>query len=209
MSEHEKPDADVLVVILAAGASRRLGEPKALVPLTSAPGDVPLFRLLDAARSAGADDVVVVTGRHDREIRRALELRADAARVIHNVAWADGRTGSVAAAVRAHPGRDLLLAPVDVPLVPAEVMRVLVEAWTELGNPARGWLAPEFEGAFGHPVLVGRELAREVTSESPDRPLKELRARAEPLSFRSVTSARILDDLDTPDDLLRLQSLLG
>jgi molybdenum cofactor cytidylyltransferase len=191
------------LVLLAAGASARLGTCKALVDLA---GRTPLARLLDAG--AGLDDVapLVITGAHRAEIEAAAPPRVELA---WNADWGSGRTSSFALAVRLRAGRDVCLAPVDVPLVPREVFDALVHAWQAEGAPPRGWLAPFFRERgrtrFGHPLVVGRELAARVATLGPERPLYELRAEADPLLAIEVETFSVLDDLDTPEDLARLR----
>jgi CTP:molybdopterin cytidylyltransferase MocA len=193
------------LVILAAGASRRLGEPKALVDLA---GRTPLARLL--AAGAVLDDLpaLVVTGADHERIAAALPEGVEAA---HNPHWELGRTGGIALASRLRPGRDLCLAPVDVPLVPRAVFAALLAAWERAGSPARGWLAPRCRpagaprAAHGHPVVAGRELLRALRELPPDRPLRCLRDSADPLLAVDVEAAEVLDDLDRPEDLARLR----
>jgi CTP:molybdopterin cytidylyltransferase MocA len=190
------------LVILAAGASRRLGEPKALVDIG---GRTPLEHLLAAGAILDEAPALVVTGADHARIEAALPSGVEAAR---NESWAEGRTGGVLLASRLRAGRDLCLAPVDVPLVPREVFESLARAWLAAGSPPRGWLAPRVragkEFRHGHPVIAGRALLCELEL---DAPLRDLRVRASPLLDVEVVSERILDDLDTPADLARLRSL--
>lgn len=209
------------LVILAAGESRRLGLCKALVDLGGRTG---LARLLEAGRAMDGARPLVVTGAHDVAIRSVIPSGVD---VLFNPDWAAGRTGGVALASGARPGLDLAIAPVDVPLVPTEVFDALCAAWIAHDAPARGWLAPcvsrkvagEFVADFGHPVVVGRDLVRELVTTGKDFPhsaprarpetLRDLRRLAAPMLSIPVESARILDDLDTPDDLERLRALVS
>ncbi len=188
------------LVVLAAGASRRLGRCKALVPLG---GRTPLERLLEAGRALDGAPPLVVAGADWDAIRAAAPAGVE---VAHNETWERGRTGTVALAARLRPGLDLVLAPVDVPLVGVEVFAALERAWAERGAPARGWLAPAAGSPPrpGHPVVVGRELVGEAAAMAPDEPLRTLRARAEPLWMVAVATEAVLDDLDTPADLARL-----
>lgn len=191
------------LVILAAGASERLGEPKALVDLG---GRSVLARLCEAGRGVDGGRALALLGLHAEII--AAHLPPGCAR-LDNPHWAAGRSGGVRLAHRALPGRALLIAPVDVPLVPARVFEALALEWERLGDPVQGWLAPRLAGveppAFGHPVVVGAGLLEALQALPDDAPLRELRSRARPLAALEVFDAEILDDLDTPADLERLR----
>jgi CTP:molybdopterin cytidylyltransferase MocA len=190
------------LVILAAGASERLGQCKALARI----GDTtPLDALLSAGAALVDARPLVISGADHAAIAAAAPASCE---VAFNSSWQTGRTGGVALARELRADCDLCLAPVDVPLVPREVFAALAQAWLAAGSPPRGWLAPRvLENGnlrHGHPVIVGRELVREL---DPQAPLRELRWRATPLFDVDVASVRILDDLDTPADLERLRRL--
>jgi CTP:molybdopterin cytidylyltransferase MocA len=195
------------LVILAAGESRRLGECKALVAIT------PLNPLeLLAAAGASFDEVppLVVTGADHAKIVARLPPGIE---FVFNASWKNSRSAGVGAAALLRPDRDLCLAPVDVPLVPKQVFDELLAAWHARGSPARGWLAPccaareDAEGiSHGHPVIVGRELVRDLRGMAPEASLRDLRGRAAPVFSVRVESRAILDDLDTPADLSQLRA---
>jgi CTP:molybdopterin cytidylyltransferase MocA len=195
------------LVVLAAGASTRLGEPKALAELAPGPGGTALELLLAAGAALGDARPLVVTGRDHAAIAARLPSGVELA---HNSTWSSGRTGSVQLACALRPARDLCIAPVDVPLVPAAVFAALAAEWRARGAPPRGWLAPcvarDGVQRFGHPVLAGRALLAELKDFPPASPLARLRAAADPLWALPVASAAILDDLDTPADLARLRA---
>lgn len=191
------------LAILAAGASQRLGQCKALVHIGE---KRVLEHLLDAARSLASEPALVVTGAHHTEISACPELAGRAVEWLENPNWELGRTGGIALAYAHRPGRDLLLAPVDCPLVPARVFDALADEWARVGAPARGWLAPRFymetgQARFGHPVILGRDLLAEISSALPDAPLRDVRNGADPLLALDVDAIEVLDDLDTPEDL--------
>lgn len=192
-----------VVLVSAAGASRRMGTCKALLELD---GRCAFEWIAAAARAAAADTrIVLVTGADDAAIR-ARVARSDArVECLFNPAWERGRSGGLALAQRRFPGADALVWPVDCPRVSAATIAALGARWDELGAPARGWLAPRARGTqpprHGHPVWIGRELLSELARLAPDTPLSALRARAEPLAALEVDDPRVLDDLDQPSDL--------
>ncbi|MCP3916551.1 MAG: NTP transferase domain-containing protein [bacterium] len=193
------------LVVLAAGASRRLGTCKALVDLS---GASPLERLIAAGACLRDAPPLVVTGADDAAIRARLPAGAE---VLFNAEWERGRSGGIARAHAARPGHDLVLAPVDCPLIPPEVFAALASAWRSANSPALGWLAPRHgagPGSYGHPIVVGRALLERLETGC-DAPLRHLRAHARPLSSIPVDSPRVLDDLDDPADIARLRKTLG
>lgn len=207
------------LVVLAAGASSRMGECKALCELDGASA---LARVLAAARDGWAQararelelaPALVIAGRHAREIGAALPALGTPAELLEHAGWQHGRSGGIARAARARTGFDLCIAPVDCPLVSAATQAALLAAWLRAGAPARGWLAPCVGTAparrYGHPIYLGRALASELALWPDERPLRELRAAAEPLLSEPVEDEAVLDSLDTPADLVRLRARLA
>jgi CTP:molybdopterin cytidylyltransferase MocA len=191
------------LVLLAAGASERLGTCKALVDLA---GRTPLARLLAAGVDLRAAPPLVVAGRDHAALRAAIGPGVDLA---HNPRWRLGRTGSVQLAASLRPGLALCLAPVDVPRVPRSVFGALLAAWLEAGEPPRGWLAPLAAGPpprHGHPVVLGPDLLELGRTLDPDAPLRELRGQAGPLLSVPVPGSEVLESLDTPEDLEHLRA---
>lgn len=192
------------LVVLAAGASRRLGACKATVSIGPRSA---LEHILAAAFEAGFPSGLVVTGADDIAIREHLadgEFASRAECVTHPD-WDLGRTTSAACAARARPGRDLCIATLDAPMVPAPIYRVLREEWVLREQPALGWLAPAYRTPaglrHGHPFLIGRELAERISELAPEQSLRSLRENASLLWDLEVDSESVLDRLDTPDDL--------
>ena len=132
-------------LLLAAGAGRRLGRPKALVE-----GWLPRA----VASLAGCDETVVVLG---AEADRARPLLPDGVRVVVAHDWAQGmgaslRAGLEALAPDARPLR-CIVTLVDLPDVTAEVVARLLG----LPEAADGLARAAYAGVPGHPVLLGRD----------------------------------------------------
>ena len=103
-------------VVLAAGRSTRMGQPKALLPATRA-GETFIERLVNALIAGGIDDVVVVAGDVAAAIRTRLGFRA---RVVANPDVDRGRLSSIVVGLDVvdRPGvLAVMIAPVDQPLV--------------------------------------------------------------------------------------------
>jgi molybdenum cofactor cytidylyltransferase len=198
------------LVVLAAGASARLGQCKALALLG---GRSVLARLLEAGGGIGDVPPLVVTGSDHPSISRAAPRGCE---LLFNPEWERGRAGGVLLAHERWPDHALCLAPVDVPLVPASVFTALARKWDELGAPPSGWLAPRLRlagdplhGHFGHPVVAGPRLLARLADLAPEADLRSLRRLSDPLCQLAVETAAILDDLDLPSDLERLQRRFG
>ena len=195
-------------IVLAGGASRRMGVPKAGLVHEERTF---LARVVGALRDGGIDDVVVVTGRAHDAVLAALPS-GDPAHVVRNPDPERGQLSSLKVALeelcKRRPRPDAaLVALVDHPAIAASTVQRLLGAWSEAGaaSPPPAIVVPTHEGRRGHPVLFAAHVWAELLA-TPD----ELGARA----VVHADAARVLEvpvddagvrvDVDTPDDLLRL-----
>lgn len=142
--------AAVTGVLLAAGAGRRAGGPKAL--RRDADQTSWLLRSVEVLRDGGCTEVVVVLGCEAEAARRLLE--GVPVVTLENPGWADGMSGSLRvglATVTARPGRAALVHLVDLPDVSAAVVARLLAIPSTPDVLARA----TYGGRPGHPVLVG------------------------------------------------------
>ena len=170
-------------VILAAGESRRMGEPKALVDFR---GRTFLQRLLDATNHPRIGVTRVVLGARAEEIRAALKL--DPAIVVENSNWQQGQLSSIQAAIRSLPAEQtegMLLCPVDHPLISANVVATLIEQFDSTENQI---ILPTFHGRRGHPVIFRKNLYAELLAAPPD------------VGARAVVWAHAPDVLEVPTE---------
>jgi molybdenum cofactor cytidylyltransferase len=194
---------NLLALVTAAGASTRMGRCKALLEFDGLRAFEWIERTLRATEPSSR--IVLITGADDARIRAALIGSQARVELLHNPNWVRGRSGGLALAARAFPGRAALVWPVDCPRVLPATLEALRARWIALGAPARGWLAPAVRSdgclRHGHPVWIGAELLAGLEQTDPDQPLRALRTRAEPLAELVVQDARILEDFDTPEQL--------
>jgi len=204
------PPPALEAVVLAAGAGRRLGQPKAALHLG---GRWMLPSVVAALRQGGARRVLVVLGPTAREAIAGLgDPGADL--LVDNPRPEEGRTGSLHRALpHLSPELDgLLVHPCDVPLLSGLAVAALVQAWARL--PDRAGLAarpvtPSRRG--GHPLLLGADRLEELRRLPPDRPLREL-LHADPARRLDVPLAGDPGpflDVDTPEQAAFLESLLA
>jgi len=202
----------VSALVLAAGAGERLGGPKAL---TLAGGNTFIERVMTTCASSAVDEIVVVTGAASAEVStraRQLSPKLDApVRIVENSAWRDGRTGSVQAGwASCEPGTDVLVFPVDHPGVRLLTLDSLLGVFGHAGGQLE-IVVPSFESdgtrRRGHPVLLSATLREEVMLLGRDEPLRELVKRHEVLEV-PVDDEGVLLDVNTPEDLSRLERLL-
>ncbi|WP_426243266.1 nucleotidyltransferase family protein [Nocardioides sp. LHG3406-4] len=144
-------------LLLAAGAGRRMGTPKALVHDTD--GTSWLKRAVRALTDGGCSRVYVVLGAAAGDARALLD-GLDVEVVVADD-WADGMSASLRAGLGAVTGEDAaLVSLVDLPDVGAGVVaRVLAS-----GSGAAVLARASYDGRPGHPVLIGRDHWERVAS---------------------------------------------
>jgi molybdenum cofactor cytidylyltransferase len=197
----------IAAIVLAAGASSRMGRPKAALPLGDR-GDTVLARGVASLLAAGVPRVAVVAGAHLEAVQRALLVSEPAVRIVEHAGWRDGQLSSLVCGLDAVDDSSLeavLVTLVDVPLVSPETTRRLVRAWRESGAPI---VRPARGEEHGHPVLFDRRVFGELRAADPRHGAKAvIHAHASELVNLEVTDEGAFLDLDTPADYERALAL--
>jgi CTP:molybdopterin cytidylyltransferase MocA len=194
-------DKRIAAIILAAGASTRLGQPKQLVEYE---GEPLVQRAAIAARHAGAAPVLVVLGSNADRISPVLERLPDV-RTIHNANWESGLSSSLStglAVLTEYPEIDgAMIVLADQPLVDAAALRSLVEAFG--GSRV---VASSYADTIGAPAIIGHEYFEELSQLEGDRGAGAwLRSRKVEVTVIPLTSPAL--DIDTSDDLDKLKTI--
>jgi CTP:molybdopterin cytidylyltransferase MocA len=180
-------------VVLAAGASTRLGSPKQLVRLD---GESLLERAVRVAREAGCLPVVVVLGSSSSLIQEQCSLGD--ARVVVNESWASGMGSSIGIGVQALRGVDgCVVMTCDMPAVTAGHLRLLMASDGEA-------TASSYAGRRGVPAYFPAGLFGELMELRGDAGARELLRSA-----RAVALGGGGLDVDTVEDLERVRELFG
>ncbi|MFA7248752.1 MAG: NTP transferase domain-containing protein [Dehalococcoidia bacterium] len=202
----------IAAILLAAGASRRMGSPKPLLPW----GSCTLIEWEYAQLMASCvDDIVIVCGARMEEVRRVLGAAEQ--HIVFNARWPQGRATSLAEGARAlmRPGgippEAVVIQNVDQPTRPSIIDR-LVEARREGDCDA---VQPRYEDGGGgehggHPVVVaGRLIAELAAVTDATFGLRAVLQRHPPVRVPFERDPAVWIDLDTPDLLPDARRLFG
>jgi molybdenum cofactor cytidylyltransferase len=185
----------IAAIVLAAGGSVRMGQPKQLLPI----GGQPMVRrVVEAVCGAGLDQVVVVTGAYAAEVRQALAgLNLE---MIFNESWSGGLSTSLRHGIKALRPEigAVLIVLADQPALTPGLLEMLVARYRATGAPI---VAPVHRGRRGNPVLFARTVFSELLAVEGDQGGRAFLARhADRLEQVEVDDPAVLFDVDTLHD---------
>lgn len=189
----------ITALILAAGASRRMGQPKMLLPWSNL---TVIEQVISTFLNAGVKDVLVVTGGAREQVEKAIEHLP--VRKLYNPDYETGEMLSSLqlALTQMKPETEAVLVGLgDQPQIQASTVQRVCEVYKD--SRAR-LVVPSFNHRRGHPWLVARPLYNEILAlQAPSTPRDFLNNHAQEIHYVNVDTATILVDLDTPEDYAR------
>jgi molybdenum cofactor cytidylyltransferase len=185
----------VTPIILAAGDSRRMGHPKALLPIGNTTF---LQRILETAQAIGLPDPVVVLGRAAELIRPAIN--GWPVRIKINPDPSRGQLSSIQIGISslASDTQGCMIWPVDQPAVSVDLVRQLVHLFVR----SKCMIAfPTYGEKRGHPAIFHQSLFQEFL-ESPlmEGPQKILQRHVQATAELPTHETAVIRDIDTPSD---------
>jgi molybdenum cofactor cytidylyltransferase len=189
------PIHSIAPVILAAGDSMRMGYPKALLPLGN---DIFLNRILKTVRDIGLLEPTVILGKSASIIKPHID--DSGAKILINPDPDRGQLSSIQIALtNLGPEIDAaLIWPVDIPAVPADLVRRLAELFL---NSDALISFPVCGDKRGHPAIFHRSLFREfIEAPLAEGPQKILLRHNHETSMLAVQESATIKDIDTPSD---------
>ena len=191
--------------ILAAGESRRMGRPKALVPFE---GLTFVEHLLQATNHPRVGIVRVVLGANAESIQAELEL--DQEIVVVNQDWQQGQLSSIQSAIRSLPADEtagLLLCPVDHPLISTQLVSRLI---AEFDSDRKLIVVPTHQGRRGHPVIFHASLYAELLDASPNVGARQVVwAHPDAIAEIETDEAGVILNLNDPETIRKALGHLG
>lgn len=193
-------------IVLAAGASRRMGRPKQLLPLAGKPL---LQHVVDAAVESGLDEIVLVLGAAAAQIQAALRLPVDRnLRVVVNAEAARGQGGSLVTGLRAADARATVAAVLlgDQPGVSAALIDCVATAFAGASVPVVRpvWVDAGGQRRPGHPTFLARRIWPELLRLHGDHGARTLLAEHPEWVLEVEIEGQPPADVDTWEDYRRL-----
>ena len=191
----------VAAIIVAAGSSSRLGQPKQLVTIH---GEPMLQRAIRCAQEAGASPVFVVLGAHREFIQTSIDFGS--ANIVENHDWQEGLASSIRAGVRAvqadaPDAEGILLMTCDQPRVTAEHLQRLIQM--SYAQSAATAIASTYGGIRGTPAVFPSQATADLLALRGDKGARGLLAEPPwPVITIPLTGGEV--DIDRPEDLALL-----
>ena len=188
------------IVVLAAGSSARLGEPKQLL---SYQHKSLLDTTTDAAKKVAFGRVVVILGGNYEKIER--HINHTGVKVVYNPDWEQGMSTSIRTGLQhvMQENKELdavILTVCDQPLITGEVFAALVERAQSTG---KGIIASAYSGTLGVPVLFSKYHFADLALLNGEQGAKKLLERYKD-ELASVPFEDGAVDIDTPEDYIKL-----
>lgn len=192
-------------IILAAGASTRLGTPKQLLHYR---GQSLLRHTAEVAIASGCHPIIVVLGAQAERLEAEVEQLPVS--VVKNNHWAKGMSSSIQTGLAVlqsiHPSvKAVVILLCDQPFVSAALVHQLIEGYHRTGKPI---VASEYADAVGVPALFSHVLFPVLMTLPADRGARYvIQNRAQAVIRVPFSLGEI--DIDTPDDYERFLHMIG
>ncbi len=192
---------EVGAVVLAAGRSQRMGQPKLGLPWGER---TVIGQVVETLTKAGIEEILVVTGGAREVVEKALA--GYPVRFVYNSVFdQEEMMTSLKAGIRdMSTGADGLLVVLgDQPTIEVGVVRAVLQEFSASDAPL---VIPSYQKRRGHPWLIGKSLWGEILDFSSEKTMRDfLNLHREKIHYVNVQSRGILQDLDTPEDYEQLR----
>ena len=183
-------------IILAAGLSTRMGEPKQLLPF----GDSTIIEtVIDNMLGSELDEVIVIIGHESEKVHE--KIRHKPIKVVFNPNYHEGMLTSAQCGVRALPdcADAFALMLVDQPFITSDLINRVVDTYKDTD---RGIALPSYNYRRGHPAIFDRRYASDIVAlELESGGIRSLfKKNADDIHYVIVDTNRVLKDIDYRKD---------
>lgn len=193
----------ISAVVLAAGMSKRLGEPKQLLPIENR---VMIEVVIEKLLQVEIDEIIVVLGHRAAEIKEVLAEKE--VKIIYNPDYYLGQSTSLHSGLQAVSIKadGILCMLGDLPLIKASTLDYLI---AEFRQGDELIILPEYNGHRGNPVIFDHRLRTKMLEVSGDQGARQLLANYREQSKRvTVEDEGVIFDIDTKDEYQKLVNKL-
>ena len=194
----------ISAIVLAAGASSRMGQAKAALPVGNT-GETVVARVVRTLLEGGIPKVVVVAGAHIDAVRHAMAVHEPRAQLIEHPGWEQGQLSSLIAGLDAIDEPLLeaaMVTLVDVPLVSSATVAAVISAWRASRAPI---VRPANGDRHGHPVIFDRSVFSDLRNADPRVGAKSVFSAHRDLIVNvEVNDPGAFEDIDTPEEYQKL-----
>jgi len=191
----------VTAILLAAGSSKRMGQPKQLLPL----GNKPVIRhCLDNLVAAGIKDIVVVLSQRESEILNSMKDLP--VQIVFNENPESEMAESVRIGLRTLTdfSTGVLVHLSDHPLVSAKTLKSIVQCHLEIPDKI---IIPQYKGKRGHPSLFPKPVIDEIFVGLTLRDI--IKRDSSRIKFLDVDDEGVILDMDTKEDYEKIPKKIG
>ncbi len=191
-------------VILGAGMSRRMGEPKLLLSLS---GKSLIQHTVERVVEHPLSPICLVAGDYVAEIRKQLN-KFTGIDIIYNRDFAQGMSTSLKYGIRKMQGLAdaAIIFLADQPFLAKDVVQSLIDIYEREKENGILIVRPSYQGVLGHPVLIDKSIFHEFYAITGDiggkHILKKYRQQARIISFENPIWGK---DIDTPEDFTEIR----
>jgi molybdenum cofactor cytidylyltransferase len=191
----------ITAIVLAAGESKRMGQPKMLMPWRDS---TVIETVISTIQMAGISDILVVTGGAGQQVEARIGKRV---KTIFNENYETGEMlGSIQTGLAAKMAQTnaALICLGDQPQVREESIRQVCAAFLEGPSPI---VVPSYKMHRGHPWLVARSIWDELLNMNPPQTARDfLQKHADEIKYVEMETPSIIEDLDTPEDYIKFKT---
>ena len=183
-------------IILSAGESKRMGEPKALLKIGKT---IFVNHIIEVLCGANIKEIVTVLGHNYKQILE--NINRDNTEIVINYNYKEGQLSSLISGLEFFQEKDVegvIVCLVDHPLLSENLVKSMVDAFKMSGKKI---VVPVYRGKRGHPVIFSRSIFEQIRNASPEVGAREVLWKNKNDVFELETDDEsVLIGINTPED---------